>query len=410
MSYRNPEQAYIQEHTRHEAPLSSREEAVVGLLSRRRLAERRPERLPTGELLGVRSPKSDPYTSEEISRDMRWLASDKQNRRDEKSERAHLLESITVTDGSSFGWFGNPETTRIIGTTEYDDRHNFVDAVISYQRKDGSVSYLAIDLIAARSDAESLSSKRVADERRIINNDPYSVKYLPENVEGGQPLVRRINNLPRVVVGMDPSSITALSEHLYAYYHPEVALQELRDRLGLKAYHKDYPQNPPAMKEYARQQLANRPEAYDIAQEAYAQLGSQALLAFNVFLDRANKLLHEERPELVPFVEKFAVLELAVAEFRAHLNADPAEVGREETVAALQNAYKQLAEYEALEKATGYPVREVIRPLLPFVKHFGKLATQKQTLADPEKEDPTVKILARPWESDQLTRRQLAAV
>lgn len=408
MAFRNPEQAYFEGRTRHEEPLSHQEEALVTEFSRRRRTEGNLKKTPLRDIIAGASPHSDTYTRSEIEHDER-LAAEHRLRwgSGEQTERAQLVEDL-MSDSSQFGWFGNPESVKLLGTTDYDDRVNFVDAVAAFRRKDGSSGYLAIDFIAARSDAPSLIKKRRGIERKIISGEQHSVKYLPERSHENKPVIKHIDGMAQVVIGLDPSTLTELSTHLYGYHCPEAALKEYRAKHGLKAYNKENPQTPQAMKEKARQDLAKHPIAYEIAQEAFAQLESQALLALNVFLDRSADVLKADRT-LYNHLDQLRAFERGIEEYRATMFVDHSQVPREETVAALERVIVLLTDLAPLETKTGYPVRSIVKKLLPYVKYFGTLATKRQTLYNPEKEDPTVKRLAQPWECDQRTRRELLA-
>jgi hypothetical protein len=371
--------------------------------------EKRPDMLSLREMMAQRSSRSDKYTEKEIAQDAIWCAKNRMKDVVENTERANLLQELFVRNAANVGWFGKPETTQTIRTSEYDDRHNFVDMVVAFQHKDGAHSHLAIDLIAAAHDSKALAKKKVGIERKIVNGKHAEVKYLPEQAQPGQFVVRHIENTPQVIIGITPSTVTEISEKLFAYYYPDRALNSFREKHGLKAYQKEHPQSPIAMKEYARQELANHPIAYEIAQESFAQLESQALLALNVFLDRAGTLLQKQKPEYAEYLDKIKGLEEAISDFRTSLTAEPDIATRDSAVAALERIYKLLTEFTPLANASGYHVQQVIRPLIPYIKYFGNLANTRQSLAAPEKEDPTVKILSRPWESSASTRQQLAA-
>ncbi|MDD5567374.1 MAG: hypothetical protein PHH01_04230 [Patescibacteria group bacterium] len=138
--------------------------------------------------------------------------------RDKKddTERGRILEAFFGQQAARLGWFG--ENCRAVRTTEYDDRKNATDLVLVFNTGEGEPLYLAIDVTTAENPA-TLNKKLNRLVEGIDTGNLTDLKYFCDETGKGdkQPALKQLRGLPRVVIGLTPEGVAALSKDLAPY-------------------------------------------------------------------------------------------------------------------------------------------------------------------------------------------------
>lgn len=409
---RTPEEEYLHEHLRvHELPLTKAEEVVDEELAQqlRKTRERVPAPEPV-QALGSRSAASDSYSRSELETDQTRLADLKKRQRDEKTDRSVLFERFLKTDGAVFGWLGEPDKVHLVETTEFDDRFHHVDCVLVVTRPDREPLYLAIDATVSHPSSGSPRLKRQRLEKDVISGSLTKIKYFIDHRQGDQngPLIRRLTQVPRVVIGLNSDTITEISKPLAAHYRPRETYQAYLQSHKLSEIARAGKGTREGFASATRRELIEHPLALDLPAEICAQVESQALLACAVYLDRATRLLERQsklRSEYLPSLNR---LDEALKEFRAAVLAGPANIKTDDLNKLLERVVEEVKGLEPIQSDIRYPFIPIIKKYQELIEVFRPLVEERQKSArEPIKKDPTIRFFTEPWETDADERREL---
>ncbi len=114
-----------------------------------------------------------------------------------------VLEALILDLGELASWLG--ENTDIARTTEYDDWRNKVDVLLRFKRVEGGEDFLGMAVDATVSYLLRDKFDRIVQE--IEPGHMGEVHYVKKDWKKG-----RLDNLPRVVVGVDPERVDELMQ------------------------------------------------------------------------------------------------------------------------------------------------------------------------------------------------------
>lgn len=114
-----------------------------------------------------------------------------------------VLEALILDLGELASWLG--ENTDIARTTEYDDWRNKVDVLLRFKRVEGGEDFLGMAVDATVSYLLRDKFDRIVQE--IESGHMGEVHYVKKDWKKG-----RLDNLPRVVVGVDPERVDELMQ------------------------------------------------------------------------------------------------------------------------------------------------------------------------------------------------------
>lgn len=111
---------------------------------------------------------------------------------------ATLVEAVLCRQIESADWFG--ENAKSFQTTEFDDRFHHTDAVVEWQRKDGSVR-LAIDFTTSVVPNE-IAKKESYIEDELKSGTLTTIDYYLSEQEDGTEIPQSLTLVPRVILGL----------------------------------------------------------------------------------------------------------------------------------------------------------------------------------------------------------------
>ncbi len=154
-----------------------------------------------------------PYEPEELAADRRTIIDLGRRDQTEDTVRGRILEAFLAEHAPTLGWFG-PES-HAVTTCEYDNRCNATDMVLTLPGKDGQPAHLAIDVTTATSGG-ALSEKQHWLKQSLETGELTSLKYYFDATE---PVigVRRLEHIPRVVIGLPADAVGELCKLLEPY-------------------------------------------------------------------------------------------------------------------------------------------------------------------------------------------------
>ncbi len=161
---------------------------------------------------------TDVYPQEEVSADKQWL--EQQRTREvevAKTSRGKILETIIRRQAELSNWLG--DNCHTVATTEYDDRANHVDFVVEWEKPDGQICRLAVD-ITTTEDPGIVNKKEELIEEEIERGTLTTVKYFESEADQTK---GKIEQLPRVVLAVDRQSIQKLCKDLVREKPKELA-------------------------------------------------------------------------------------------------------------------------------------------------------------------------------------------
>jgi len=153
------------------------------------------------------------YKQGEPETDYREVLRLRQHDEKEDTERGKMLEAFFSQMATQLGWFG--DRCHAVRTTEYDDRKNATDLVLVFETGQGEPLRLAVDITTAE-DPATLSKKLNRIVKGIDSGRLTELKYYYDKTSGGnkEPVLGHLRGLPRVVIGLTPEGVTALSKEL----------------------------------------------------------------------------------------------------------------------------------------------------------------------------------------------------
>lgn len=146
------------------------------------------------------------YSKKVIEEDKKALAQ-KKEREGKKHRRPKILEAILFSEIEQANWFG--ENCYTVVASEFDDQFRGTDLVLEFEKEDGKVVRLALD-ITMSDEKKDIQEKKARIIENIEDAKLTRLKYFQSEAD---PRVKgEISNVPRVLIGTDTKGIQELSK------------------------------------------------------------------------------------------------------------------------------------------------------------------------------------------------------
>ncbi len=187
-----------------EKPLEPSEQAIYGwYLKNSNFIKKRAEENQLMELEEFRGVEG--YDDEEVKRDNQFVKQQKERQQEiDKTERGEIFEAIFETYVDMNEWFGDMIVSK---TSEYDDRINHTDFVLSGELDSGEEVFIAVDCTVTENQ-ELINKKinRIGDE--MTKGELGKIKYFKSSDDEDDK--RKLKNVPRAILVLDQENLNNL--------------------------------------------------------------------------------------------------------------------------------------------------------------------------------------------------------
>ncbi len=222
----------------------------------------------------------DGFSADDIEKDKQSIKQQRSRYKEQdKTERGQILESIIDRYGDLNGWFGDMVVSK---TTEYDDRFNHTDFVLSGELDDGKEVFLAVDCtVSDIFDGAEKKISRITDE--ITNGGLTEIKYFKSSDNEND--MRTIKNIPRVVLIVNSESLENLCKKVLSVVNKEEGSNNEFSRLEIHI-------------EFLMQiisQLKTQKELFQRLKKKRPDYPDEMLVAINASLKKIEQIIEDKK-------------------------------------------------------------------------------------------------------------------